>query len=106
MSRSAVPCEVFPWVNERRQLGVAIGRIVLSCTNGVCELPVDHPSLSDGWWAAEQEGTKLLRWTDGKAVLPVPPGGLMLAIHLIWRNTFRLDTEASETDCESRMRAA
>jgi hypothetical protein len=93
-SRSTAPCDVSPWIDDRRQLGVAIGRIVFSGPAGVCELPVDHPSLRDGWWAAERDGAALRRWTNGNAELPVPPGYGILAIHLAGSNRFRCDTEA------------
>jgi hypothetical protein len=33
---------------------------------------VDHPSLSQGWWAVESNDAALRRWTDGSAVLPLP----------------------------------
>jgi hypothetical protein len=46
------------------------------------EVPVDHPGLSQGWWAAEQDGQALHRWTNGDAVLSLPPshGPMMLEI--------------------------
>jgi hypothetical protein len=36
---------------------------------------VDHPSLSQGWWAVESNDAALRRWTDGSAVLPLPDMG-------------------------------
>ena len=50
----------------------AVARIVLRGANEVREIPVDHPSLSQGWWAVERDGTAMRRWTDGDAVLPLP----------------------------------
>ena len=35
------------------------------------EIPLDHPQLANGWWAAEQDQATLWRWTNGDAVLPV-----------------------------------
>jgi len=39
----------------------------------VWDIPVDHPGLSRGWWAVEASPQGLRRWTDGNAVLPLPP---------------------------------
>ena len=36
------------------------------------EVPLDHPDLSQGWWAVERDGRAMRRWTDGDAVLPLP----------------------------------
>jgi hypothetical protein len=48
------------------------------------EVPVDHPALAKGWWAIEQDGIALRRWTNGEAVLPLPTmdGEALLEIHL------------------------
>ena len=34
-------------------------------------IPLDHPSLSRGWWDAESSGATLWRWTDGDAEVPL-----------------------------------
>jgi hypothetical protein len=101
-SRATAPCDVSPWVEDRRRLGVAVGRIAFSVPDGVCELAMDHPSLRDGWWAAERDGTHLRRWTNGNAVLPIPPGAVILTIHVAGNNTFQSD----KTDRESDLQAA
>jgi hypothetical protein len=36
------------------------------------QVPLDHPDLSQGWWAVERYGVVLRRWTNGDAVLPLP----------------------------------
>jgi hypothetical protein len=33
---------------------------------------LDHPSLTEGWWAVERDGQVMSRWTNGDAVLPLP----------------------------------
>jgi hypothetical protein len=73
---------VRPWLDDRRCLGVYVERIVLRSTTEVRDVPIDHPSLSQGWWAAERNGTAMRRWTNGEAVLPLPPfhGPTMLEI--------------------------
>ena len=83
VSRASAPTDSRPWLDDRRSLGVYVERIVLRGASEVHEVPVDHPSLSQGWWAVEQDGTALRRWTNGDAVLPLPPlgGPTMLEIH-------------------------
>jgi hypothetical protein len=82
VSRAGGPADVRPWLDDRRCLGVYVERIVLRSTTEVRDVPIDHPSLSQGWWAAERNGTAMRRWTNGEAVLPLPPfhGPTMLEI--------------------------
>ena len=71
-----------PWLEDRRCLGVYVERMVLRGSSAVEEIPVDHPGLSQGWWAVERDGTALRRWTNGDALLPLPSysGPTMLEI--------------------------
>jgi len=71
VSRSAVPSEVRPWIEDRRRLGVMVSRLTLRVRESVETIPLDHPLLRAGWWGLEHEGDKVWRWTDGSAVLPV-----------------------------------
>jgi Hint domain len=84
LSRAQSPTEARPWLEDRRQLGVRVKRIVLRGADDVREVPVDHPALTRGWWAVERDGQMISRWTDGEAVLPLPAmsGIVMLEIHL------------------------
>jgi hypothetical protein len=72
VSRTALPTDTRPWLEDRRKLGVRVARIVLRMPDDVHEIPVDHPGLVSGWWAVECEGYGLRRWTNGDAVLPLP----------------------------------
>jgi hypothetical protein len=72
VSRAGSPADARPWLDDRRHLGVCVERIVLRDASDVREVPIDHPGLSQGWWAVEHEGTALRRWTNGNAVLPLP----------------------------------
>jgi hypothetical protein len=72
ISRAAAPTDSRPWLEDRRQLGVYVERIVLRGDGDTQEIPVDHPGLAKGWWAAEGAGPTLRRWTNGAAVLPLP----------------------------------
>ena len=75
VSRAAAPCDTRPWLEDRRSLGVRVARLVVRCGDEVCDLPLDHPSLVNGWWAVERDGMALRRWTNGYAVLPLPAVG-------------------------------
>jgi hypothetical protein len=75
VSRAAIPHAQWPWIEDRRRLGVMVRRIVVRHGAAVDSIPLDHPSLSDGWWAPEWDGPSLTRWTDGAAALPLPAGG-------------------------------
>ncbi len=90
VSRAQSPTEARPWLGDRRRLGVRVKRIVLRGAGEMREVPVDHPDLTRGWWAVEQDGPMLSRWTDGEAVLPLPPirGHGVLEIHLAGAMTF------------------
>jgi hypothetical protein len=84
VSRAQSPTEARPWLDDRRRLGVCVKRIVLRSAGEMREVPIDHPDLTRGWWAVEQDGSMMSRWTDGEAVLPLPAmsGIVMLEIHL------------------------
>jgi hypothetical protein len=84
LSRAQSPTKARPWLEDRRRLGVRVKRIVLRSADELREVPVDHPDLTRGWWAVERDGQIMSRWTDGQAVLPLPPmhGIVMLEIHL------------------------
>jgi hypothetical protein len=84
LSRAAPPTTCRPWLDDRRPLGVAIGRIVLRNAGNVVEIPLDHPALGQGWWQVEHHGGRIVRWTDGEALLPLPrlTGQVTLEIHL------------------------
>ncbi len=90
VSRAAAPTDARPWLEDRRQLGVRVARIVLRGADEVREVPVDHPDLAGGWWAVERDGQVISRWTDGAAVLPLPAmrGDAMLEIHLAGTMTY------------------
>ena len=82
VSRASAPADARPWLSDDRCLGVAVERIVLRGAQEVHEIPLDHPDLSDGWWAVERDGTAMRRWTNGDAALPLPAhhGATMLEI--------------------------
>jgi hypothetical protein len=72
VSRASMPTDTRPWLDDRRRLGVSVERIVLRHKADVKEVPLDHPTLSRGWWDIERNGIAMRRWTNGAAVLPLP----------------------------------
>ncbi|MEO9191985.1 MAG: Hint domain-containing protein [Acetobacteraceae bacterium] len=76
------PSDRLPWLDDRRRLGVAVGRIVLHGSDGAQDLSVDDPALAEGWWDAERDGSRLARWTDGNAQLRLPAATRLVEIHL------------------------
>jgi hypothetical protein len=75
-SRTTVPSDAQPWVDDRRRLGVMVSRLTLMTCDGLETIPLDHPSFGEGWWAPEWHGaTALRRWTNGHARLPIQTDG-------------------------------
>jgi hypothetical protein len=97
VSRAARPTDTSPWLEDRRQLGIRVARIVVRTSEDVYEVPVDHPDLTNGWWAVERDGLALSRWTNGDATLPLPTvdGDALLEIHLAGRMTYVADTDVN-----------
>jgi hypothetical protein len=69
LSRVWVPADMRPGADDRRHLGIALGRLWLDRR----EVSLDSPALSSGWHAPERDG----RWTDGDALLPVAGARLL-----------------------------
>jgi Hint domain len=106
LSSAQSPTEARPWLEDRRRLGVRVKRIVLRGADETCEVPVDHPDLTRGWWAIERDGQMMSRWTDGEAVLPLPAmsGHVMLEIYLAGSMTYAVD--AAPEAAPARLAAA
>jgi hypothetical protein len=54
----------------RRYLGVRVSAMAIRFRAGEVVIAADDPRLVTGWYAAEQAGAELWRWTDGSAELP------------------------------------
>lgn len=91
LSRAGRPSDRRPWADDWRRLGVYVGRIVAHDRDGPADVPVDHPSLRDGWWAVERAGPLMRRWTDGGAALTLSPEATLLEIHLAGTIPYRTD---------------
>jgi hypothetical protein len=106
VSRAQSPTEARPWLDDQRQLGVRVKRLVLHGTDETHEVPMDHPDLARGWWAVERDGQMMCRWTGGEAVLPLPAirGHVMLEAHLAGAMIYTVNA-ASEDGIEQRAAA-
>ena len=93
VSRAQSPTEARPWLNDQRRLGMRVKRIVLRDGDETREVPMDHPDITRGWWNIEHDGPMMSRWTNGEAVLPLPPtrGPAMLEIYLAGGMTYIVD---------------
>ena len=98
VSRAQSPTEARPWLSDQRRLGVRVKRIVLRDGDETREVPMDHPDITRGWWDIEHDGPMMSRWTDGEAVLPLPPmrGPAMLEVHLAGAMTYAVDAVPDE----------
>ena len=72
VSPSAIPADARPWLIDERRLGVLLRQITLH-GDGPPAPALDDPALADGWWAPEWHDGALRRWTDGDALLVLPP---------------------------------
>ncbi|MCQ8279625.1 Hint domain-containing protein [Acetobacteraceae bacterium KSS8] len=99
-SRSARPSEsIGPFVDDRRALGVQIGRIGFSSAaeRGVSALHLQARPLA-GWHDPEAGGTR--RWTDGDAVLPIDASAsgesaLFLDVEVVSAGPYRTVAQAA-----------
>ncbi|WP_339077659.1 Hint domain-containing protein [Acetobacter sp. AC2005] len=87
VSRTSRPCDVEgPFVDDRRQLGVAVGRITLRDARNVVEVSAHLQNQElPGWYALEQNSTAC--WTNGNATLDLnarPTSGIrMLSMQVL-----------------------
>jgi hypothetical protein len=77
VSRTVRPSDLCAWLDDRRRLGVQVCRMIVHHGQDVADIPKDHPMLTEGWWAAEQDDGALCRWTDGDAALAPTDFGLI-----------------------------
>jgi hypothetical protein len=104
-SRSMVPAEQSPWIDDRRRLGVKIRQMTVRQGQDVRTVPVDHPIFGEGWWAVENDDRSIWRWTDGNAVLGAMPGRAILEIELAETSSAYPITAAAEAGDASRIAA-
>jgi hypothetical protein len=77
-SRTALPRDHRPWLDDDRRLGVMVKRLALRFGHVTAAMELDHPALGDGWWDPEwHDAATLRRWTNSVARLEVPAGTRM-----------------------------
>jgi hypothetical protein len=101
VSHAAAPHIGRPWLDDRRLLGVSVGRIIISDGTACIEIAVDDPALTDGWHAAERVGDRLWRWTNGNAHLPLPDGVRLLEIRLAGATDYPVEALAGVAEAAS-----
>jgi hypothetical protein len=71
VSRSAVPAEVHAESEDKRRMGIGVSGVWVDGTR----LALTDRRLAGGWHAAESlPGGAAWRWTEGNAVIVLPPG--------------------------------
>jgi len=76
VSRATRPSALTPWLDDPRNLGIAVRSVTLRDHSGEVVLNADHPALQSGWHAAEHAPDGAFwRWTEGDAVLPIQADG-------------------------------
>ena len=107
-SRTAIPSDTTPWLADDRPLGVMLRRLTTRSTTETLSIPLDHPGLGLGWWQPEwHDNATLRRWTDGDAVVPMPPaeGPCLLEVEVAATLTYKLPV-AAQSDTRSMPRPA
>ena len=80
-STATRPNDTYPWLDDRRQLGVKIRRIRRSTANGATDIALDDPALLSGWHAIESTNGEAERWTNGNAAIALSPPALSSTPH-------------------------
>jgi uncharacterized repeat protein (TIGR03803 family) len=68
VSAAARPSDHRPWLDDRRRLGVMVGRVRVRAASETTDIALDGPLLGAGWHDVEPAG----RWTAGRGVLALP----------------------------------
>ena len=96
VSRATAPNELQPWLNDRRALGVLVRRMTLRRDGDLQTIPLDHPSMNNGWWAIERHASAQARWTSGAGELSFDAGGpALLEIEIGTMPAYRMAEKAA-----------
>ena len=75
-STATRPNDAYPWLDDRRQLGVKIRRIRQGHPTGATDIALDDPALLSGWHAIETATGQPERWTNGDGAIALTPAFL------------------------------
>ncbi|MDR3532299.1 MAG: Hint domain-containing protein [Rhodopila sp.] len=97
-SRSVVPGDLKPYLDDPRQIGVAVRGITIRGQAGRAEFAADHPALAHGWHAPERADRALWRWTKGHAALPIGAveGPVIVDVMISETTTYLIDEVRAE----------
>ena len=97
-SRSVVPNKVTRYLDDPRELGVSVSRVVMRGQADRAEFSADHPALAQGWYAAESNDRALWRWTNGQGSLPIGTvaGPVIVEVTVFATSTYIIDETAAE----------
>jgi hypothetical protein len=79
-SRATCPADITRYLDDRRDLGVAVASIALSTKHDHVVFAADHLPVGQGWHAAEAADGRRWRWTNGAGELrfdPLPEAAIM-----------------------------
>lgn len=98
-SRMIEPDRLTPEALDARRLGLAVTHLAWTGPAARITIPADHPDLIRGWHPAEQDSSRIWRWTDGAGAIPVPPGATawMLEVWLGPATRYPLPSSAVQT---------
>ena len=78
VSGAVQPNKARPWLDDRRELGVAVKAIIADHA----AVALDSPALTTGWWDIERAGSIAFRWTRGEGAFALPKGTKLLTVRL------------------------
>ena len=97
-SRSVVPSVLVQYLDDPRQIGVAVRGITIRGMADRVEFSADHPALDRGWHAPERADGAMWRWTTGHGVLPVGivAGPIVVDVIVSETTTYLIDESRAE----------
>ncbi len=96
-SRHTSPWASKPWIDDRRELGVAVASVTVLSDTGLAEVALTGEAAVAGWYAPERdEAGQTWRWTNGAGVLALPSGTGARWVEVTLQGT--LDYPAADND--------
>ena len=97
-SRSVVPNVLVQYLDDPRQIGVAVRGITVRGMAEQLQFAADHPALAHGWHAPERADGAVWRWTKGHGTLPVGvvSGPVVVDVMVSETTTYLIDDAPAE----------